>query len=60
MLSRVADSIYWMSRYVERAENLARFIDVTHNVTLDMPPGSTTTDDEFRSTLIPLIPYMIR
>ena len=24
MLSRVADSIYWMSRYVERAENIAR------------------------------------
>ena len=40
MLSRVADSIYWMSRYVERAENLARFVDVTHNMTLDLPPGS--------------------
>ncbi len=25
MLSRVANSIYWMARYVERAENLARF-----------------------------------
>ncbi len=41
MLSRVADSIYWMSRYVERAENLARFIDVTHSLTLDFPPSST-------------------
>ncbi len=40
MLSRVAESIYWMSRYVERAENVARFVDVTHNMTLDMPPGS--------------------
>ena len=28
MLSRVADSIYWMSRYIERAENVARFMDV--------------------------------
>ena len=28
MLSRVADSIYWMSRYIERAENVARFVDV--------------------------------
>ena len=28
MLSRVADSIYWVSRYVERAENVARFIEV--------------------------------
>lgn len=40
MLSRVADAIYWMSRYVERAENLARFIDVTHNLMLDLPPGA--------------------
>lgn len=37
MLSRVADSIYWMARYVERAENLARFIDVTQYFTLDQP-----------------------
>jgi len=34
MLSRVADSVYWMNRYVERAENVARFIDVNHNLTL--------------------------
>lgn len=34
MLSRVADSIYWLSRYVERAENVARFIDVNYNLTL--------------------------
>ena len=37
MLSRVADSIYWMSRYVERAENVARFIDVNLNLILDLP-----------------------
>src|SRR4029434_6457453 len=35
MLSRVADSIYWMSRYVERAENVARLIDVNLNMMLD-------------------------
>lgn len=35
MLSRVASSIYWMARYVERAENLARFVDVALNVSLD-------------------------
>ncbi|MFP5248827.1 MAG: alpha-E domain-containing protein, partial [Acidobacteriota bacterium] len=28
MLSRVADSLYWMSRYLERAENTARLLDV--------------------------------
>ena len=33
MLSRVAESIYWMSRYIERAENVARFVDV-HTSTL--------------------------
>ena len=37
MLSRVAESIYWMSRQVERAENIARFLEVTHNWTLDQP-----------------------
>lgn len=39
MLSRVADSIYWMSRYVERAENVARFIDVNLQLMLDAPSG---------------------
>ena len=28
MLSRVADSLYWMSRYLERAEHIARVLDV--------------------------------
>ncbi len=37
MLSRVAESIYWMSRQVERAENLARFLEVTLNQILDQP-----------------------
>jgi uncharacterized alpha-E superfamily protein len=37
MLSRVAESIYWMSRYVERAENVARFVDVNLNLMLDAP-----------------------
>ncbi len=32
MLSRVADSIFWMSRYAERADNVARFIDVNLNL----------------------------
>jgi uncharacterized alpha-E superfamily protein len=40
MLSRVAESIYWMSRYIERADNTARVVDVTLNLILDMPSGS--------------------
>lgn len=39
MLSRVADSIYWMGRYLERSENYARFIDVNYNLMLDLPPS---------------------
>jgi uncharacterized alpha-E superfamily protein len=37
MLSRVADSLYWMSRYVERAENIARILDVNLQLMLDLP-----------------------
>ena len=36
MLSRVADSLFWMARYFERAENTARLIDVNFNLMLDM------------------------
>ncbi|MFT3996826.1 MAG: alpha-E domain-containing protein [Asticcacaulis sp.] len=56
MLSRVANSIYWMSRYLERAENVARFIDVNSHLMLDMglsveetqwyPLIATSGDDE--------------
>jgi uncharacterized alpha-E superfamily protein len=35
MLSRVADSLYWMSRYLERAENTTRLLDVTMSLMLD-------------------------
>jgi len=37
MLSRVADAIYWMNRYIERVENYARFLDVNFNLSLDLP-----------------------
>ena len=35
MLSRVADSLYWMSRYIERAEHVTRLLDVNLNLMLD-------------------------
>lgn len=41
MLSRVANSIYWMNRYIERAENYARFMSVNFNLALDLPPNVT-------------------
>lgn len=37
MLSRVADSIYWMSRLVERADNVARFVEVNLYLEIDLP-----------------------
>jgi uncharacterized alpha-E superfamily protein len=37
MLSRVADNLYWMARYLERTENLARLIDVSASLMLDLP-----------------------
>jgi uncharacterized alpha-E superfamily protein len=37
MLSRVAGRIYWMSRYLERAENTARLVDVYGELLLDLP-----------------------
>ena len=41
LLSRVADSVYWMARYIERAENIARFIGVNLNLHLDLPMEPT-------------------
>lgn len=41
MLSRVADSIYWLNRYIERAENVARFVEVNLNLLMDNPIGAT-------------------
>ena len=38
MLSRVAESLYWMSRYLERAEHTARVLDCHHNQTLEFFP----------------------
>ncbi|AHE98998.1 alpha-E domain-containing protein [Thioalkalivibrio paradoxus] len=37
MLSRVAERVYWLARYIERAENTARMIISFHLVSLDMP-----------------------
>ena len=36
MISRVAEHCYWMSRYLERAENIARVLDVNQTLLLDL------------------------
>ncbi|MGB6221745.1 alpha-E domain-containing protein [Haloferula sp.] len=40
MLCRVADSLFWMSRYIERAENTVRLVDVTHQTLLESEHSS--------------------
>ncbi|MDZ7825535.1 MAG: alpha-E domain-containing protein [Gammaproteobacteria bacterium] len=39
MLARVAENMYWMSRYIERAEDMARLVNVNTNLLLDLPKG---------------------
>src|SRR5262245_55364563 len=41
MLSRAAESLYWMARYLERAENTARLINATQQLLLDLPRGAS-------------------
>src|SRR5690606_9270407 len=48
MLSRVADNLYWMSRYLERAEHMSRLLDVNLYARLDQNPDG----DELRWPLV--------
>jgi len=41
MLARVAERMYWMTRYLERAENTARLINATTQMLLDLPRGAS-------------------
>jgi len=52
MLSRVADSLYWMSRYLERTENTIRQLDVTMSLLLDT--SETSADTRWRRLLASL------
>ncbi len=52
MLSRVADNLYWMSRYLERAEHAARLLDVNLNLMLD--ESTSSADRRWRRVLAAL------
>ena len=41
LLSRVADSVYWMARYIERAEDITRLLAVNFDALLDIRPEDT-------------------
>jgi uncharacterized alpha-E superfamily protein len=44
LLSRTADHLFWMARYIERAENMARVLDVTHDMSL-VPDAAASEAD---------------
>jgi uncharacterized alpha-E superfamily protein len=52
LLARVADSLYWMSRYVERAEHVARVLKITTNLLMDVGDlGEEMLDRQWRSLI---------
>lgn len=51
MLGRTAQSLYWMSRYIERAENIARLTEVGYRISLT-PDIGTGHREDWKSTLI--------
>jgi uncharacterized alpha-E superfamily protein len=50
MLSRTADHLYWMSRYIERAESLARLVDAHYRMSL-LPHSSETLAQHLSATM---------
>jgi uncharacterized alpha-E superfamily protein len=52
MLSRVADSLYWMSRYFERADHCARVLEANYNLMLN--PSRVSTEERWHRILASL------
>src|SRR6266704_6386249 len=50
MLSRTADNLYWLARYVERAEYLARILEVTQRLTT-LPLAYVGASNEWESAV---------
>ncbi|HEY8876764.1 MAG TPA: alpha-E domain-containing protein [Roseateles sp.] len=50
MLSRTADHLYWMSRYIERAENTARLLDIAYQTSLQ-PQSAEESEQTWRSLI---------
>jgi uncharacterized alpha-E superfamily protein len=53
MLSRTADHLYWMSRYIERAEGLARLVDAHYRMSL-LPNSADTLVNSLRDSMVTL------
>jgi len=52
MLSRVADSLYWMSRYFERADHCARVLEANYNLMLN--PSKLSTEERWHRIMTSL------
>lgn len=52
MLCRVADSLFWLSRYIERAENTARLVDVNLQMLLDLRRAGDETVHQYWTPLL--------
>lgn len=50
MLSRTADHLFWMSRYIERAENLARLLDVSWQMSL-VPQSEEAANQNWKAII---------
>jgi uncharacterized alpha-E superfamily protein len=51
MLSRVADAMFWMSRYIERADHVARLLEVAFNLQLDLHAVAGAQDLQWQAIL---------
>jgi uncharacterized alpha-E superfamily protein len=51
MLSRTAENLFWLARYVERAENMARLLDVAMRMS-SLPNGPADGPDEWHSAIV--------
>src|SRR5262249_2946441 len=55
MLSRVADALFWMSRYLERAELVARLLDVGFHLELDLSGVAAGASELHWSSLLAIL-----
>jgi uncharacterized alpha-E superfamily protein len=59
MLSRVADALFWMSRYLERAEHTARLMDVCFHLELDLHGVATAPHELLWTGLVAILQQVV-
>ena len=60
MLSRVADNLYWMSRYIERAEGMARMIQVHQSQALEYAQDDQQIEEFWKPVLLSICAEDVR